>query len=112
MKLNVNVLQLQPFSKYGQCTNDISFWLPEGGEEADDAYNCNDFYDLVRSLGGDDVEQVRLIDDFYHAKKGQRSHCYRIVYRSMERQLTQAEANQIHDRIEKEATRRFGVQVR
>jgi phenylalanyl-tRNA synthetase alpha chain len=44
---------LQPVSIYPQCINDISFWLPKDGY-----YTSNDFYDLVREVGGDNVEQV------------------------------------------------------
>jgi phenylalanyl-tRNA synthetase alpha chain len=36
----------------------VSFWLPSGGEE----FSPNDFYDLVRSIGGDRVEQVTARD--------------------------------------------------
>lgn len=36
-------------SKHPACINDISFWLPKTNEES---YSENDFYDLVRSLGG------------------------------------------------------------
>ena len=46
----------QAISKYPQCINDLSFWLPSGG---DDEYSENDFYDLVRSVGGDVIEQVQ-----------------------------------------------------
>ena len=42
----------QPVSQYPQCSNDLSVWLPESG------YSAADFYDLVRSVGGDMVEQV------------------------------------------------------
>ena len=43
---------LQPVSQYPPCSNDLSVWLPESG------YSAADFYDLVRSVGGDMVEQV------------------------------------------------------
>ncbi|GAA6075103.1 phenylalanine--tRNA ligase, mitochondrial, partial [Tachysurus ichikawai] len=49
-------------SKYPPLFNDISFWLPDEG------YTENDFYDLVRSIGGDLVEQVTLQDQFTHPK--------------------------------------------
>lgn len=94
-------------SIYKQCINDISFWLPK-----DKQYESTDFYDLVRSVGGTLVEQVNLVDSFTHPKKGLTSHCYRIVYRHMERMLTQEEVNVVHKRIEQEAASSLGVAVR
>ncbi|CAL1528053.1 unnamed protein product [Lymnaea stagnalis] len=92
-------------SKYPQCANDISFWIP-------DSFTSNDFYDIVRSVGGDLVEQVKLIDEFKHPKTGRSSHCYRIVYRHMEKTLTQEEANEVHQLIEAAAASQLGVEIR
>lgn len=39
-------------------TMDNSFWLPENVKH--DEFQLNDYYDLVRTLGGDNVEQVSL----------------------------------------------------
>ncbi|XP_045468333.1 probable phenylalanine--tRNA ligase, mitochondrial [Harmonia axyridis] len=94
-------------SQYPQCINDISFWLPQDKE-----YVENDFYDLVRTVGGDIVEQVILKDDFIHPKTRKRSHCYRIVYRHMERTLRQEEVNVIHKQIEQEAIKQLFVTIR
>ena len=54
----------QPLSKYPPLHNDISFWLPQSSE----AFTQNDFYELVRSIGGDLVEKVSLVDEFQHPK--------------------------------------------
>ncbi|KAK9886335.1 hypothetical protein WA026_015846 [Henosepilachna vigintioctopunctata] len=97
----------RPISQYPQCINDISFWLPNDKE-----YCENDFYDLVRTIGGDRIEQVTLKDDFLHPKTGRRSHCYRIIYRHMERTLKQEEVNLIHKKIEKEAAKQLFVNIR
>ena len=67
-------ITFQSISKFPQCINSLSFWLPEVGE-----YSENDFYDLVRSVGGDQVEQVTLVDDFTHPKTKRRSHCFELV---------------------------------
>lgn len=104
-------------SVYPQCYCDISFWLPEGQsssstDRCEDQFSPNDFYDLVRSVGGDLIEQVDLIDDFFNQKKNRRSHCYRITYRSYERTLTQGEVNSVHKLIEKTAAGELGVELR
>ncbi|PSN35947.1 Phenylalanine--tRNA ligase [Blattella germanica] len=96
-----------PISVYPQCTNDISFWLPKDG-----TYTPNDFYDLVREVGGDVVEQISLVDEFTHPKKQQTSHCYRIVYRHMEKTLNQEEVNAIHKQIEQQAILKLNVNIR
>uniref|UniRef100_A0A0K2TTW7 Phenylalanine--tRNA ligase, mitochondrial n=1 Tax=Lepeophtheirus salmonis TaxID=72036 RepID=A0A0K2TTW7_LEPSM len=93
-------------SKFPQCINDISFWLHS------QEFSSNDFYDLVRECAGDVVEQVQLIDTFYHPKKKMNSHCYRITYRHMEKTLTQEEVNRIHSFIEQKSVDKFGVEIR
>ncbi|XP_017335737.1 phenylalanine--tRNA ligase, mitochondrial isoform X2 [Ictalurus punctatus] len=104
---NINdSVTFQALSKYPPLFNDISFWLPAAG------YTENDFYDLVRSIGGDLVEKVTLQDQFTHPKTKKVSHCYRIAYRHMERTLSQEEVRLIHQAIEQAAEQELGVQGR
>nr|XP_053626264.1 probable phenylalanine--tRNA ligase, mitochondrial [Cherax quadricarinatus] len=56
--------------------------------------------------------QVYLIDTYTHPKKKSTSCCYRIVYRHMEKVITQEEVNIIHKRIEEKATADLGVTMR
>lgn len=97
-------------SSFPQCTNDLSFWLPEGMQIED--FSPNDFYDIARGIGGDMIEQITLVDKFKHPKTGKSSLCFKIVYRHMERTLTQAEVNDIHDKIAKAASEGFNVVIR
>ncbi|XP_054841504.1 phenylalanine--tRNA ligase, mitochondrial isoform X1 [Eublepharis macularius] len=99
-------ITFQPFSKYPPVINDISFWLPS------EKYSANNFYDLVRTIGGDMVEKVDLIDEFTHPKTKRISHCYQITYRHLERTLDQKEVNSIHRAIEESVVRELGVEGR
>ena len=77
-----------------------------------ESYSENDFYDLVRSVGGDNVENVELFDTFFHPKKKMTSHAYRITYRHLEKTFRQEEANEIHQKIEEMAANSLGVTIR
>ena len=108
-ELNKN-FKYKPVSQYPQCSNDLSFWLPS--DLPMEAFSANDFYDLVRDIGGDIVEQVTLHDKFTHPKTGRNSMCFRITYRHMERTLTQKEVNGIHAEIAKELVEKYRVAIR
>lgn len=100
-------IKYKPVSIYPVCVNDISFWIPPEGD-----FNPNDFFDIVRSVGGDMIEEVSLVDQFLHPKKMMKSHCYRISYRHMERTLTKNEVNEVHKAIGRKASEVLGVDLR
>lgn len=100
-------IKYKPVSIYPQCINDISFWLPQ-----EKPFCSNDFYEVAREYGGQLVEQVKLIDQFQHPKSKNVSHCYRIIYRHLERTLNQEEVNEIHKLIETNAIKILGVKIR
>ncbi|KAJ1527922.1 hypothetical protein ONE63_007856 [Megalurothrips usitatus] len=100
-------VKYKPVSVYPICVNDISFWIPPHGD-----FSQNDFFDIVRTVGGDMIEEVSLVDQFVHPKKRLTSHCYRITYRHMERTLTKTEVNAVHNEIGRRATEVLGVSVR
>lgn len=78
----------------------------------DGSYSSQDFYDIVREIGGDIIEQILLKDEFTHPKTKKTSHCYSIVYRHMEHTLTQKQVSKIHNQIEKAVTDKLNVIVR
>ncbi len=95
-------------SKFPPITRDISFVV-----EAD--FIPNDYFDLIRDLGGDLVEQVSLLDKYENAEKfgaGKISYTYRIIYRSNERTLTIEEINPIQEKIIEETKMQFKAEVR
>ena len=97
----------KPFSKYPSCYKDIAFWLPN-----DKDYVENDFFELVRSVGGDLVEKVELMDCYSHPVSGRVSHMYRIMYCSMERNLTNEEINVLQNTLRDTATTDLGIELR
>ncbi|CAO3646145.1 unnamed protein product [Cunninghamella blakesleeana] len=101
--------KFQPFSKYPPCIKDISFWLPESGDET---WHDNNFCETVRGVAGDLVENVKLIDDFTHPKTNKRSLCYRIIYRSMDRNVTNEEINEIQETVRSTVKSEFKVDLR
>ena len=96
----------EPFSVYPPTQRDLAFWLP------DSEFNENDFHEIVRSVGGGLVEEVKLMDTFTHPHTERRSHCYRIKYRAMDRTFTNQEVNEIQDRLRESVQVTLGVEVR
>jgi phenylalanyl-tRNA synthetase alpha chain len=95
-------------SKYPAVVRDISFVVPN-------TFVPNDYFDLVRELVPDLIEEVALIDKYENAKKfgeGNISYAYRITYRSLEKTLTSEEVDALHKKIEAETVKAFGAKIR
>jgi len=76
------------------------------------AYNDNDFYEVVRSVAGDLVEEVKIQDTFRHPKTGRESKCYRILYRHMDRNLKNDEVDELQFKIRDDVVRLLNVELR
>ncbi|KAF9960792.1 hypothetical protein BGZ72_005957 [Mortierella alpina] len=99
------IQKFKPFSKYPACIKDISFWSNENFHE-------NNFCEIVRDVAGDIAEDVQLLDEFVHPKTKKRSVCYRINYRSMDRNVTNVEINEIQEKLRDEVVKRLKVELR
>lgn len=95
-------------SKYPAVVRDISFVVPN-------TFIPNDYFDLVRELVPDLIEEVALIDKYENAKKfgeGNISYAYRITYRSLDKTLTSEEVDALHKKIEIATIDTFKATVR
>ena len=114
-----NINTFVPFSKYPECYKDVSFWLRSFSSSASSGmrsmmedFHENDVMEIVRDVGSDLVEDVRLVDDFVHPISRRKSLCYRINYRSLERTLRNEEVNQLHENVRKQLVEKLGIELR
>ncbi len=95
-------------SKYPPITRDISFVVPKD-------FIPNNYFDLIRDIGGDLVEEVQLLDKYDNAEKfgpDKTSYTYRIIYRSNERTLQTSEIDPIQAKVEAETKNQFNAEIR
>jgi phenylalanyl-tRNA synthetase alpha chain len=95
-------------SKYPAITRDISFIVPK-------TFSPNDYFDLIREIVGDTIEEVTLLDKFENdAKFGteRMSYTYRIIYRSTEKTLTNEEVEVLQNKVIAETKKQFGAEIR
>jgi len=104
----VGMKKFKSYSKYPPCLKDVSFWLPEKVTN----FTENNLCELVRGVAGNLVEEVKLIDEFHNSKTGKTSNCFRIVYRSMERSLSDEEVNELQDSVRTKMVEELGVTLR
>ena len=100
--------KFQEVSKFPPVTRDISFIV-------DKKFVPNDYFDLIRDLGGDLVEEVRLLDKYSNPKKfgtDKLSYTYRIIYRKSDRTLLSAEVDKIQKKIYNKTAQRFNAELR
>ncbi|OHA99556.1 MAG: hypothetical protein A3E93_02345 [Candidatus Zambryskibacteria bacterium RIFCSPHIGHO2_12_FULL_43_12b] len=105
LKLGQKFVQV---SKYPPVTRDISFVV-------DSDFAPNNYFDLVRDVAGDLVEEMTLLDKYENIKKfgaGKTSYAYRIVYRSLDRTLTNAEVDKLHKELENFTVKTYNAVIR
>ena len=95
-------------SKFPPITRDISFVV-------DKNFVPNDYFDLIRDLGGDFVEEVQLLDKYESPEKfgpDKLSYTYRIIYRKSDRTLVSAEVDEIQRKIYDKTAEQFNAELR
>lgn len=95
-------------SKYPPVVRDISFIV---GKD----FVPNNYFDLVRDIGGDLIEQVELLDTYENEEKlgaGKVSYAYRIIYRSIDKTLTSKEISALHSELEAATAKNFEAIIR
>lgn len=96
-------------SKYPAIVRDISFVVDT------ENFAPNNYFDLVRDVIGDLAEEMALIDEYENAEKfgvGKKSYAYRVTYRALDRTLTDAEVNTLHQELEKRTKEVFQAVIR
>ncbi|KAK0550156.1 phenylalanyl-tRNA synthetase alpha subunit, mitochondrial [Tilletia horrida] len=105
------LITFTPYSRHPPCYKDVSFWLPKTSSSSRE-FHENDFCEVVRDTAADLAEDVSRIDEFVHPKTGRKSLCYRINYRSMDRNLENEEVNVVHGQVVQHLVDKFGIEIR
>jgi phenylalanyl-tRNA synthetase alpha chain len=95
-------------SKFPPVLRDISFIVKKD-------FVPNDYFDSIRDIGGDTIEQIELIDKYENDNKfgaDRMSYTYRITYRDLAKTLTNEEVNALHSKIEEATEKEYGAEIR
>ncbi len=95
-------------SKYPPVVRDVSFVVEQN-------FVPNNYFDAIRDIGGETVEEVHLLDKYENETKfgkGKLSYTFRITYRDLNKTLTNEEVNAMHQMVESVTEKDFGGQLR
>jgi phenylalanyl-tRNA synthetase alpha chain len=96
-------------SKYPPIVRDISFVVTKRD------FVPNNYFDLVRDIADDLVEEVKLLDMYENEAKfgaGKASYAYRVTYRSTDRTLTNSEVDILHKKLESATKDAYQASIR
>jgi phenylalanyl-tRNA synthetase alpha chain len=100
--------KFQEVSKYPAITRDISFIV-------DKSFVPNDYFDLIRDIVGDMIEEVELLDKYENVEKfgpDKISYTYRIVYRRPDRTLEKEEVDPLQNKLYEQTKTIYNAQLR
>ncbi len=86
---------------------DLSFW-----ENPDKPFNELLFCDIFRDCAGDIIDSLTLIDRYHDPTSGQRSRCYRQVFRSCDGALSYTKSHDYQKYIRLKLAKEMGIILR
>ena len=97
----------QPFSTYPSSDRDIAFFAPL-------KFTVADIQRSITHVGGELLDSVALFDQYIGkgVPEGSRSLAFRLVYRSSDRTLTDADINPIHQKVRDVLEEKFQATLR
>ncbi len=100
----------QPVSKYPPIRRDISFIVDKS------SFNENRYYEAIKEILDEDmVEEVKIIDKFENEEKlgrGKISYTFSVIYRNLNRTLTNEEVDVLHKKLEARTANLFSAKIR
>jgi phenylalanyl-tRNA synthetase beta chain len=101
------VPQFKAYSTYPAADRDIAFFAPIKVTVAE-------IEKAIAKAGKDLLQSVELFDEYRgdNVPKGQRSLAFRLIYRTSDRTLTDAEVEPVHNKVREALVEKFGVSLR
>lgn len=99
--------QFQNYSTYPATDRDIAFF-------ASTQISVAELQRAICASGGEILESVQLFDQYQgeNVPQGQRSLAFRLIYRSIERTLTDSEVEPVHQKVREFLVEKFSVNLR
>ncbi|MBW4615404.1 MAG: phenylalanine--tRNA ligase subunit beta [Desmonostoc vinosum HA7617-LM4] len=96
-----------PYSTYPASDRDIAFFAPV-------KVSVVEIEKAITNAGKDLLKSVELFDEYRgeNVPQGQRSLAFRLVYRTSDRTLTDAEVEPVHNKVREALVEKFGVNLR
>jgi phenylalanyl-tRNA synthetase alpha chain len=95
-------------SKYPKAERDISFIVHK-------SFIPNDYFDIIREIGGNMVEEVSLMDKYENESKFGKdkiSYTYHITYRSPDKTLTSEEIEEVQQKLYQKTKEVYKAELR
>lgn len=99
--------ELKPLPKYPGISRDVALVVDAGVSHAD-------ILKIIHKFSPPELTRIELFDIFLSESvgEGQKSLAYSMIYRSLERTLTDEEANKLHETVKKALKTELGAEIR